>query len=94
MSLRRTLDTAKTPLRRVLAEYIETWDGGHGYPGFCICQVIEDEGKPVRIKRGKAMYLRDMPEMGDWIEIFNRASSNLRARAWYEITMKKRKKAA
>jgi len=31
------------------------------------------------------------PEMRDWLEIFNRAASNLRSKAWYE---KKRKKAA
>lgn len=80
-------------MKRVIAEYIETWNGGHGYPGFCVCQVVEEEGKPIRVERGKAMYLRDMPDMQDWVDIFNRAASNLRARAWYE-TRAKRKKAA
>ena len=77
---------------RVIAEYVETWDGGYGYPGFCVCRVIEEEGKPIRVERGKAMYLRHMPEMGDWVDIFNRAASNLRSRAWFEENGKKRGK--
>jgi hypothetical protein len=51
-------------------------------------------GKPVRIERGKAMYLRHMPEMADWLDIFNRAASNLRSRAWYEEHSRKKKRAA
>lgn len=80
-------------MKRIIAEYVETWDGGHGWPGFCVCQVVEEEGKPIRVERGRAMYLRDMPEMADWVDIFKRASSNLSARAWYEANHK-RKRAA
>lgn len=84
----------RTPLRRVIAEYVETWDGVNGYAGFCVCQVIEEEGKPIRVERGKALYLRDLPEMRDWFEIYNRADRNLRARAWYETQHRKKKGAA
>lgn len=82
----------RTAETRILAEYVETWDGGHGYPGFCICRVIEEEGKPIRVERGKAIYLRNAPDMGDWVAIFDRATSNLRSRAWYEEYGKKRRK--
>lgn len=63
-------------MKRVIAEYVETWAGQ--YAGFCLCQVIEEEGKPVRVKRGKAMYLHAIPEMRDWVAVFERADSNLR----------------
>ena len=88
-----SLETASPkPLRRVIGEYVETW-GGAGYtPGFCVCQVIEEEGKPIRVERGKAVYLKDAPEMGDWMAIWERANSNLRARAWYEAHGKKKRK--
>lgn len=79
---------------RILAEYVETWDGGHGYPGFCVVRVIEEEGKPIRLERGKAMYLRHMPDMRDWWDVYQRAASNLRSRAWYEEHEKRKKKAA
>lgn len=83
----------RTPLQRIIAEYVETWDGVNGYAGFCVCQVIEEEGKPVRVHRGKALYLRDLPDMRDWFEIYNRSASNLKARAYYETKHKKRKAA-
>jgi hypothetical protein len=85
--------TKDSGVRRVIAEYVETWSGAHGHPGFCVCRVIEEEGKPVRVERGKAMYLRHMPEMRDWVDIFDRADSNLRARAWYEQHGKRKKRA-
>jgi hypothetical protein len=78
------------PLKRVIGEYVETWSGAHTVPGFCICRVIEEEGKPIRVQRSKAIYLKDAPEMGDWIAVFDRANSNLRSRAWYEEHGKKR----
>ena len=67
--------------RRVIAEYVETWNGGHNYPGFCLVQVVEEVGKPIRVVRGRPRYIRDYPEMLDWQSIHMMATSNLRATA-------------
>jgi hypothetical protein len=77
---------------RVIAEYVETWDGGHGYPGFCVCRVVEEDGKPVRVERGKPIYLREHPEMKDWWTVYQLAASNMRSLAWWKD--KRKKKAA
>ena len=66
-------------VQRVIAEYIETWDGGHGYPGFCVCKVVEEEGKPIRVVRGDPFYLRDYPQMRDWWTVHRMATSQLMA---------------
>lgn len=78
--------------RRVVAEYVETWDSGYGYPGFCVCQVVEEVGKPVRVERGKPIYLRDHPEAKDWVTVFDVAERNLRALAWWKKAESKRRK--
>lgn len=80
--------------RRVVAEYVETWDNSHNYAGFCVCQVVEEVGKPLRVERGKAVYLRDHPEARDWHELFVMAQRNLRSVAWWKKAEAKRKKAA
>ena len=80
--------SAATLNRRVVAEFIETWDGGHNYPGFCLVQVVEEEGRPMRVVRGKAIYLRDHPELKDWWSIHDMAAKNLRAVAMTKISLR------
>lgn len=68
--------------RRVIAEYVETWDGAHKHPGFCVVRVVEQFGKPIRVERGRPCYIAEYPEMNDWSRVHKMAENNMKAMAF------------
>lgn len=67
---------------RVEAEWLDTWGGEHGHPGFCRCELRQYADGSAHVMRGEPVYTNDCAaEVGALLSIHASASRALKNKA-------------